>query len=144
MTIDELFNKYPKNIIGFRVNQKNKIIDFWFPVDWTINMKFPDMEFIKHKTSTDGSLVYYTINSTNETTTFMEVFHALETVLLYNINLAKKKQLFDEKIRMLKTKFDELDIDQLKRLSFHIDDGIIETDVTNPIEDIQIVTEDEK
>lgn len=120
-TIDDFFNKYPQNIIGFRIVQKNKIIDFWLPTDWTINTNFPDMEFIKHKTSTDGLLSYYTIGSKSEIITFMDVFHALETVLLYNINLTKKKELFDEKINVLKTKFEELDIEDLKRLSFYVD-----------------------
>ena len=29
MKIDEMFNKYPTNIIGFRVNGAFKMLDFW-------------------------------------------------------------------------------------------------------------------
>ena len=36
MKLDEMFKKYPDNLIGFRVNGDVKVIDFWLDPTWSI------------------------------------------------------------------------------------------------------------
>ena len=36
MKLDEMFKKYPDNLIGFRINADVKVIDFWLDPAWSI------------------------------------------------------------------------------------------------------------
>ena len=36
MKLDEMFKKYPDNLIGFRINANVRVIDFWLDPTWSI------------------------------------------------------------------------------------------------------------
>ena len=36
MRVDEMFKKYPDNLIGFRIGGDVRIIDFWLDKEWSI------------------------------------------------------------------------------------------------------------
>lgn len=138
MMIDELFNKYPENIIGFRINNNIKIIDVWIPNNWIV---LPEHEvgikLIKVKAHPNGAKHYYTFASEDPNTSFMELFNKLQGILEYNIKLIKKNQLLSKKISQLKEKFDSLDYEVLENLSFVIEDASdVDTNSEGVVEDI--------
>ena len=61
MRIDELFEKYPNNIIGFRVNKTTKIIDFWLNDTWELKETSNAVAIKKQKDDEQNQRAYYII-----------------------------------------------------------------------------------
>jgi hypothetical protein len=121
MTIDQLFSKYPKNIIGFRVNNTTRIIDFWFNNDW----EFPKLDenqvvryaIKKQKEDPNTNMTYYVMFS--EMLTFEDLFTQLSSVIEYNLDIERKQKLFAQKMNDLKKLFVTLTYDELKDLDIN-------------------------
>lgn len=133
MTIDELFLKYPRNIIGFRLNGNTKIIDFWFDVNWELEFlpqeEKDHYELVKVKTNKASTHYYYTISS--DKLQFIDLFTKLSSFIEYNLEIEKKKELFNSKLEELKLLFNDLPYDDLKKISFEIQnsDDLIDNNV---------------
>ena len=117
MILDEMFAKYPNNLIGFRLNQSVKIIDFYFKREWEFPTVNEDVKFLlqKQKETPDG-LDYYVLMS--EDLTFEELFNAFGELIEPNLALERKEELFHKKIEELKALFLNTSYDDLKNLQF--------------------------
>ncbi len=113
-----MFNKYPNNIIGFRVNGVYKVLDFWLDPKWQIlDDHVPEsVQIKKQKISEETNMVYYTMLTQEEK--FQTLFEMLIEVIEYNLDLQRKQDLFTEKMGELKNLFTSLSYDELKQLSF--------------------------
>jgi hypothetical protein len=117
MRIDELFEKYPNNIIGFRVNKTTKIIDFWLNNSWELRDEVRNGIMIKkQKTDDSNQRSYYIIYS--ETFDFEVIFDELCEIIEYNLDIERKQMLFSKKMDELKNLFITLSYDELKKLTF--------------------------
>lgn len=121
MNIDLLFEKYPENIIGFRINKTTKIIDFWFNNDWEFPKLVDDNTLVqytvkKQKEDPNTNMTYYVIIS--ETFTFVELFAELSKIIDYNLDIEKKQKLFAQKMNDLKKLFVTLSYEELKEIQF--------------------------
>lgn len=61
MKLDEMFKTYPANLIGFRVNNDVKVIDFWLDPTWSILEDHvpEEIKLKKQKISEDNGFIYY-------------------------------------------------------------------------------------
>ena len=117
MRIDELFEKYPNNIIGFRVNKTTKIIDFWLNNSWELRDEVRNGIMIKkQKTDDSNQRSYYIIYS--ETFDFEVILDELCEIIEYNLDIERKQMLFSKKMDELKNLFITLSYDELKKLTF--------------------------
>lgn len=117
MRIDELFEQYPNNIIGFRVNKTTKIIDFWLNNSWELRDEVRNGIMIKkQKTDDSNQRSYYIIYS--ETFDFEVIFDELCEIIEYNLDIERKQMLFSKKMDELKNLFITLSYDELKKLTF--------------------------
>jgi len=118
MNIDQMFKKYPENLIGFRVNQSVNIIDYWLDPNWSILDEHVggEIQIKKQKTSDETGFVYYTMYS--DLISLDGLYNVLSKIIEYNIDLQRKQQLFTQKMTELKDIFGKLDYDELRNLSF--------------------------
>jgi hypothetical protein len=116
MRIDELFEKYPNNIIGFRVNKTTKIIDFWLNNAWELKETSNTVAIKKQKDDEQNQRAYYIIYGDN--VDFDLLFNELSSIIEYNLDIERKQQLFTKKMDELKNLFITLPYDDLKKLTF--------------------------
>jgi len=118
MKLDEMFKKYPENLIGFRINADVKVIDFWLDPTWSILEEHvpEEIKLKKQKVSEDTGFIYYIMFS--DLFSFEEMYTVFSKIIEYNLDLQKKQDLFSEKMTELKGLFGKLSYDELKQLSF--------------------------
>lgn len=116
MRIDELFEKYPENIIGFRVNKNTKIVDFWLNNTWEVLKPKNGIVIKKQKESESGSLTYYIVYSENQD--FGVLYDTVTEIIEHNLDIERKQQLFKDKLSELKTLFTTLSYEELKAIQF--------------------------
>jgi len=118
MRVDEMFKKYPDNLIGFRIGGDVRIIDFWLDKEWSIlDEHVPEeVQLKKQKVSEETGDIYY-IMFTN-LYSFEELYTILTTIIEYNLDLQRKQELFTEKMTELKGLFGKLSYDELRQISF--------------------------
>lgn len=116
MKIDKLFEKYPENIIGFRVNKTTKIIDFWLNNDWELLKTTDQYSIKKQKDDENGNRAYHIIFS--ETMSFEQLFKCLSDIIEHNLDIEKKQKLFSQKMGELKKLFTSLSYEELKEIHF--------------------------
>ena len=120
MNVDEAFEKYPNNILGFRKNNNTKIIDFWFNYGWDFPERNDEdlLEYTikKQKEAAEGQPTYHIIYS--ETLDFKKLYEHISKIIDYNLDIEKKRDLFSEKIDALKKLFITLTYDELKAITF--------------------------
>lgn len=129
MKLDEMFKKYPDNLIGFRINADVKVIDFWLDPAWSIlEDHIPEeIKLKKQKISEDTGLIYYIMFS--DLLTFEDMYGVFSKIIEYNLDLQKKQDLFSEKMTELKGLFGKLTYDELKQLSFDTPLSIMDTGI---------------
>lgn len=117
MNIDDIFEKYPQNVFGFRLNNAIRVIDFWVKKDWILN---PSLErgFEIKQQKTEGEMIYYIAYS--PALSFVELFDCVSEMIEFNLDKEKKTELFNEKIQELKRMFLEGDYDDLKKMDFKL------------------------
>lgn len=118
MNLDEMFKKYPDNLIGFRSGGDVRIIDFWLDKDWSIlDEHVPEeVQLKKQKVSEETGDIYYIMFT--GLYNFNELYTILTTIIEYNLDLQRKQELFTEKMTELKGLFGKLSYDELKQISF--------------------------
>ena len=118
MNIDEMFKKYPDNLIGFRSGGDVKIIDFWLDKDWSIlDEHVPEeVQLKKQKVSDETGDIYYIMFT--GLYNFVELYTILTTIIEYNLDLQRKQELFTAKMTELKNLFGQLSYEELKEISF--------------------------
>jgi hypothetical protein len=134
MSIDDIFKKYPENIFGFRITPDHqKVVDFWIKNEWVIpeDTLPSDAKIKKQKASDNGVMNYYILFSPS--TTFLNLFNIVSNIIEYNLEVEKKRTLFEQKMNELKRIFMETNYDDLKGLQFDI-----ALDKSAPIENISI------
>jgi hypothetical protein len=114
--IDELFEKYPQNIIGFRVNKNTKIIDFWLNNAWEVLKPKSGIKINKQKDSETTNLTYYIAYS--ETHDFNSLFNMVSEIIEHNLDVERKQTLFVNKMNELKNLFVTLSYEELKAIQF--------------------------
>lgn len=148
MNIDSIFEKYPKNLIGFRVNDKIRIVDFWVDVNWEVYKKEEDSrsydyKLVKHDDT--KTRAYYVIFSQDMTHT--ELFSILSSMFEFNLDNEKKEKLYREKLIELKELFKNHSYDELQKIELTppVSAEIAEIELidNSSTEDISMVASDE-
>lgn len=114
--IDEYFSRYPNNIIGFRVNNNIKIIDFWLNSKWELLKEIDGITVKKQKNNDDNSLTYYIMFS--ESFDFDYLYQYVSDIIEHNLDIEKKQELFKDKLSALKKLFMTLSYDELTQIQF--------------------------
>lgn len=140
-SIDEYFEKYPLNIIGFRSNKDLKIIDVWLNKKWGFNKLDDNLTIKKQKDDDERGLSYYVMYS--DKYTFDELYHFAVSVIEYNLEVEKKQELFSKKMNELKDMFGELSYEELLTLKFNTEHMFgVKADPSDVHENLEL--EDEK
>jgi hypothetical protein len=117
MKIDNLFEKYPENIIGFRVNKTTKIIDVWLSNEWELPTNESKLFAIKkQKDDEANNKSYYIIFS--DTSDFEGLYQSLTKIIEHNLDIERKQKLFSSKMNELKKLFTTLSYEELKEIQF--------------------------
>lgn len=113
-----MFKTYPANLIGFRVNNDVKVIDFWLDPTWSILEDHvpEEIKLKKQKISEDNGFIYYIMFS--DLLSFEGMYTVFTNIIEYNLELQRKQDLFTEKMTELKGLFGKLTYEELKQLSF--------------------------
>jgi hypothetical protein len=116
--IDEYFEKYPQNIIGFRVNKTTKIIDVWLNNDWEIQIpkQLAGIYVKKQKINEENNSIYYIVYS--ESHDFTVLYNSVSSIIEYNLDIERKQNLFKDKLTELKNLFTTLSYEELKAIQF--------------------------
>ncbi len=114
--IDEHFEKYPQNIIGFRVNKATKIIDVWLNNTWDIPKVPKDINVKKQKVSEETNSTYYIVYS--DSLDFGILYDTVSSIIEHNLDIERKQNLFKDKLTELKNLFTTLSYDELKAIQF--------------------------
>jgi hypothetical protein len=136
MVIDEIFNTYPNNIIGFRTNNNKKIIDFWLDDKWSLNSQEKAGVSIKKEKQYEGR-AYYIIFS--DVFSFEQLYNFLAMQFEYNLENEKKEKLFLEKRMDLENLFKTYQYEELKELFITIpaiSPDLMKNNVVNVTEDV--------
>jgi hypothetical protein len=136
MKIDKLFEKYPENIIGFRVNKTTKIIDFWLNNDWELLKTTDQYNIKKQKDDENGNRAYYIIFT--ESMNFEQLFKHLSDIIDHNLDIEKKQKLFSQKMGELKKLFTSLSYDELKQIQFDTPFVLTEPTQIDPNDDNEL------
>jgi hypothetical protein len=151
--IDEFFEKYPQNIIGFRVNKTTKIIDVWLNNNWEIPNQEKNVNVKKQKVSEETNLTYYIVYS--DSFDFVMLYDVVSSIIEHNLDIERKQNLFKEQLTKLKNLFTTLSYDELKAIQFetpyslrqqeivHQEPDLTESLVTEEIVDTEIVNSEE-
>jgi hypothetical protein len=151
--IDEYFEKYPQNIIGFRVNKGTKIIDVWLNNNWEIPKQQKDVNVKKQKLSEETNLTYYIVYS--DSFDFVILYDIVSSIIEHNLDIERKQNLFKDKLTELKNLFTTLSYDELKAIQFETpyslrqqetsqdQPDLTEPLVTEEISDTEIVNSEE-
>ena len=90
MRIDELFEQYPNNIIGFRVNKTTKIIDFWLNNSWELREETRNGIIIKKQNTMPNREAFIeTINKLIAIWPELRVISPVSGAVIKDIELAK-------------------------------------------------------
>jgi hypothetical protein len=114
--IDEYFEKYPENIIGFRVNKTTKIVDVWLNTTWVFPKQPDGVSVKKQKTSEDTIYTYYIIYS--EIHDFGFLYESISNIIEHNLDIERKSILFKDRVTELKNLFTSLPYEELKAIKF--------------------------
>lgn len=114
--IDEYFEKYPENIIGFRVNKSTKIIDVWLNSTWVVPKQPDGVVIKKQKTNEDATSTYYIVFS--DIHDFGFLYESVSTIIEHNLDIERKQILFKDKLTELKNLFTSLPYEELKAIKF--------------------------
>jgi hypothetical protein len=145
--IDELFEKYPENIIGFRVNKATKIVDVWLNSSWEIPKQPNGINVKKQKLSEDSNLAYYIVYS--EIIDFSTLYQSVSNIIEHNLDIERKQNLFTDKLTELKNLFTKLSYDELKAIQFETpyslrtQENLNETIVEETVENVVTPTAEE-
>lgn len=135
MKIDSLFEKYPENIIGFRVNKTTKIIDVWLNSEWELPTTESKLFAIKkQKDDSENGRNYYIVFS--ETSDFETLFQSLTKIIEHNLDIERKQKLFASKMGELKKLFTTLTYDELKQIQFDTPLALTSGSGVDPVVDV--------
>ena len=135
MKIDTLFEKYPENIIGFRVNKSTKIIDVWLNNEWELPINESKLFAIKKQKEDENSgKSYYIIFS--ETSDFDMLYESLTKIIEHNLDIERKQKLFAAKMNELKKLFTTLSYDELKEIQFDTPLALTPTPMDESVVDV--------
>ena len=135
MKIDTLFEKYPENIIGFRVNKATKIIDVWLNTDWELpTSESKNFTIKKQKEDLENARNYYMIFS--DTSNFDTLFESLSKIIEHNLDIERKQKLFASKMNELKKLFTTLSYEELKEIQFDTPLSLMNGGAPDPVVDV--------
>ncbi len=134
--IDEYFEKYPENIIGFRVNKSMKIIDVWINNNWEIPKQPNGVTIAKQKNDESKNSSYYILYS--ESFSFIYLFDCVSNIIEHNLDIERKQNLFKDKLNELKNLFTTLTYDELRMIQIETP-NILKT--TEPFSDVVVSSE---
>mgnify|MGYP000040884484 FL=1 len=143
MKIDTLFEKYPENIIGFRVNKTTKIIDVWLNHDWELpTTESKTFTIKKQKDDSENGRNYYIIFS--DTSNFDTLFESISKIIEHNLDIERKQKLFASKMTELKKLFTTLSYEELKEIQFDTPLALTNGSAIDTVVDVTEEVKDEK
>ena len=133
------------NLISIRKLQNYLSIDVEFPRSWKLPKKYVDEKtIVEQPSSKEGYIcLSFAVEFTEESMSL--IFNNIKGIIKYNREREEKENLFEEKIKQLKSFFDQNKLDDLKKLEFNIKNtfslNVDENEQSEDRQDIKLVSE---
>lgn len=137
----ELINIFPY-LVSIRKLENYVSIDIEFPKSWKYPKKYVDEKTIIEQKSQKEEFRFFSFATAFDETSLNVLFTNINGIVKYNKEREEKEFLLEEKMKQLKSFFEQNKLDDLKSLEFNINSGFnIKLEDDGQSEDIGLVSE---
>jgi hypothetical protein len=138
---NELINIFPY-LVSIRKLENYVSVDIEFPKLWKYPKKYIDEKTIVEQKSNKEDVRFFSFATSFDEEGLNLLFNNINGIVKYNKEREEKENLFEDKIKQLKSFFEQNKLDDLKSLEFNIKNnyGVKLTD-DGESEDIRLVSE---
>lgn len=115
----ELTNIFPY-LVSIRKLESYMSVDIQFPISWKYPKKYIDEKTIVEQKSNSSEFRFFSFATAFDEQSLNNLFSNIYSIIRYNKEREEKENLFDEKIKQLKSLFDQSKLEDLKSLEFNI------------------------
>lgn len=137
----ELINIFPY-LVSIRKLENYVSIDIEFPKSWKYPKKYVDEKTIIEQKSQKEEFRFFSFATAFDETSLNVLFTNINGIVKYNKEREEKEFLLEEKMKQLRSFFEQNKLDDLKSLEFNINSGFnIKLEDDGQSEDIGLVSE---
>jgi ATP-dependent Lon protease len=137
----ELINIFPY-LVSIRKLENYVSIDIEFPKSWKYPKKYVDEKTIIEQKSQKEDFRFFSFATAFDETSLNVLFTNINGIVKYNKDREEKEFLLDEKMKQLRSFFEQNKLDDLKSLEFNIKSGFnLKLEEDGQSEDIGLVSE---
>jgi ATP-dependent Lon protease len=137
----ELINIFPY-LVSIRKLENYVSIDIEFPKTWKYPKKYVDEKTIIEQKSQKEDFRFFSFATAFDETSLNVLFTNINGIVKYNKEREEKEFLLEEKMKQLRSFFEQNKLDDLKSLEFNINAGFnIKLEDDGQSEDIGLVSE---
>lgn len=137
----ELINIFPY-LVSIRKLENYVSIDIEFPKSWKYPKKYVDEKTIIEQKSQKDDFRFFSFATAFDETSLNVLFTNINGIVKYNKEREEKEFLLEEKMKLLRSFFEQNKLDDLKSLEFNINTGFnIKLEDDGQSEDIGLVSE---
>ena len=137
----ELINIFPY-LVSIRKLESYVSIDIEFPKSWKYPKKYVDEKTIIEQKSQKDDFRFFSFATAFDETSLNVLFTNINGIVKYNKEREEKEFLLEEKMKQLRSFFEQNKLDDLKSLEFNINTGFnIKLEDDGQSEDIGLVSE---
>jgi ATP-dependent Lon protease len=137
----ELINIFPY-LVSIRKLENYVSIDIEFPKSWKYPKKYVDEKTIIEQKSQKEDFRFFSFATAFDETSLNVLFTNINGIVKYNKEREEKEFLLDEKMKQLRSFFEQNKLDDLKSLEFNIKSGFnLKLEEDGQSEDIGLVSE---
>jgi ATP-dependent Lon protease len=137
----ELINIFPY-LVSIRKLENYVSIDIEFPKSWKYPKKYVDEKTIIEQKSQKEDFRFFSFATAFDETSLNVLFTNINGIVKYNKEREEKEFLLDEKMKQLRSFFEQNKLDDLKSLEFNIKSGFnLKLEDDGQSEDIGLVSE---
>jgi ATP-dependent Lon protease len=137
----ELINIFPY-LVSIRKLENYVSIDIEFPKTWKYPKKYVDEKTIIEQKAQKEDVRFFSFATAFDETSLNVLFTNINGIVKYNKEREEKEFLLDEKMKQLRSFFEQNKLDDLKSLEFNIKSGFnLKLEDDGQSEDIGLVSE---
>jgi ATP-dependent Lon protease len=137
----ELINIFPY-LVSIRKLENYVSIDIEFPKSWKYPKKYVDEKTIIEQKAQKEDVRFFSFATAFDETSLNVLFTNINGIVKYNKEREEKEFLLDEKMKQLRSFFEQNKLDDLKSLEFNIKSGFnLKLEDDGQSEDIGLVSE---
>jgi ATP-dependent Lon protease len=137
----ELINIFPY-LVSIRKLENYVSIDIEFPKTWKYPKKYVDEKTIIEQKSQKEEFRFFSFATAFDETSLNVLFTNINGIVKYNKEREEKEFLLEEKMKQLRSFFEQNKLDDLKSLEFNINAGFnVKLEEDGQSEDVGLVSE---